>query len=39
VTSFYGKLKFLKREVGVGHIPRNEKTFTLVNEEDLVRYY
>jgi hypothetical protein len=39
VTPFWGKLKFLKRKVGVVHILRNEKTFILFSEEDSEPYY
>jgi hypothetical protein len=32
-------LQILEEEVGVGHILRNEKTFSLLSEQDSVPYY
>jgi hypothetical protein len=40
LLSFSNKiLQILEEEVGVGHILRNEKTFSLLNEQDSVPYY
>jgi hypothetical protein len=39
ITSFQGKIKLLRRKVGVVHILRNEKSFILLSDEGSVPYY